>query len=220
MEAAAAPPHHVESPQHNQTLSGWCVQNEHRTFRSLWVAAKRLHIDAEADSPPNTWRLVGATICAASAMEGFLNDLGSRIAPAEFADERTYFSGPKHRGTLGKLKFLAERVGLALDWGRRPLQSLRELDGIRNSLVHPRTVYGIEDWSDEIPQLPWPPAIVSIEKDGAVSRMMQDLNAFGEELLATAKNKFEYELRDYGERSFEGALAGVSGVIPLNKAPG
>jgi hypothetical protein len=196
------------------------VQNEHRTFRSLWVAAKRLLIDAEADSPPNTWRLLGPIVCAGAALEGFLNDLGSRIAPVEFGDERTFFSGPVYRGTFGKLKFLAERVDLTLDWGRRPFQSLRSLDRLRNALLHPRTVYGAPDWNEGVPELPWPPAILDIEEAGVVRRMMEDLNSFGEEMLGAAKRKFEYELRDYGTRSFEGALAGSSGVIPLDGATG
>jgi hypothetical protein len=189
------------------------MQNEHRLFRSLWVAAKRLLLDAEAELPQNTWRLLGATICAAAALEGFLCDLGSRIAPAQFADERAFFSGRDYRGTIGKLKFLAERIGLPLDWGRRPLQSLSSLDRLRNQFIHPRSTYGTTDWSDGVPAPQWPPAIISIEEDGMVRRMMEDLNTFGDMMIVAAKQKFSYELRDYGTRAFEGALAGSSEII-------
>ncbi len=190
------------------------MQNEHRTYRSLWVAARRLRIDASSEARSRTNRDLGALLCLYFAFEGFLNDLGDRIAADTWAEEREFFGKGEYRGTLGKLRYLAEISNFLLEKGRRPYQTLRELEAVRHELVHPRTIVAGSSVSfdpDGFPKLLDPDALRTIESEGFPERAFTDIEALADALVSCSKNAFPAELRYYGDRAFEGAIAGASG---------
>ena len=192
------------------------MYSEFVTYRSLWVAAKRLLMDASREEEGRTNRLIGATLCTYFALEGFANDLGERIAPSEWANEKEIFGRGSHRGTLGKICFLAEVTSSKLERGSRPYQTLRELERVRHDLVHPRTVSGVQvDFdSDGLIELPDSNALRTIEKSGWVERAQSDVNALGDQLLRDAKLRFPAQLVMRGSYAFEGAVASAIGWGP------
>jgi hypothetical protein len=192
------------------------MYSEFVTYRALWVAAKRLLTDANREAEGRANRLIGATLCTYFALEGFANDLGERIAPGEWANEKEFFGRGAQRGTLGKIRFLAEITRSSLDRGSRPYQTLRELERVRHDLVHPRTVIGMEvDFdSDGIIELPDSNALRTIEKSDWVERALSDVNALGDQLLRDAKLGFPAQLAMRGTYAFDGAIASAIGWGP------
>ncbi len=84
--------------------------------------------------------MLASTLFVYLAFEAFLNDLGARICPEVWANERaTFASSGAYHGTLGKFDYLLKTCGLAFDRGTRPYQTLTELDTRRDILVHGRT---------------------------------------------------------------------------------
>ena len=83
--------------------------------------------------------MLSSTLFVYLAFEAFLNDLGARICPDAWERERETFNrGGEYRGTLGKCDYLLRQCGLAFDRGKRPYQTLVELDRRRDLLVHGR----------------------------------------------------------------------------------
>jgi hypothetical protein len=107
--------------------------------RLLWHSAHVLSKQATDREEGSTYSLLAATLFAYLALEAYLNDVGPRVAPEQWKDERESFSQGEYRGTLGKLEFLLRQLDLKYDKGRRPFQTVRELDRRRDALVHPRT---------------------------------------------------------------------------------
>jgi hypothetical protein len=196
------------------------MPSEHRTYRSLWAAAATLEQDALENPVGSTYRLVGSAVCLYFALEGFLNDLGERIAPREWSEEREFFSKGEFRGTLGKLAYLASLCDLKLDVSRRPYQSLKQLEGIRHEMVHPRTKKEHEPKkidSKGNPLLVEPDSFKTLETLGFLSRVSSDIEAIADALVAKATVKYELELDGYGYFAFRGAIA--SGILWLPYDP-
>jgi hypothetical protein len=114
------------------------VVGEHATHRHIWRAARLL------DHGPDTQERREAMVMASTlfvylAFEAFLNDVGSRICPDAWANERqTFGASGDYRGTLGKCEYLLKQCGLPVERGRRPFQTAVELDRRRDLLVHGR----------------------------------------------------------------------------------
>lgn len=81
-----------------------------------------------------------------SALEAYLNYIGPLLLPQEWANEKSFFSKGRHRGTLGKLALLQKRCGLSNKRDRRPWQTLKELNRRRDLFMHPRS----ESWDHEV----------------------------------------------------------------------
>jgi hypothetical protein len=121
------------------------------------------------------------------AFEAYLNYLGPRVCPNEWADERTYFGGDggeRYRGTLGKLHRLADEAGVVLEKGRRPYQTVVELDRRRDRLVHGRHEefdYVVEFKDPKY--IPDPePQIYGLADSASLARAMTDVSAICDEL--------------------------------------
>jgi hypothetical protein len=102
------------------------------------------------------WKLLGtrddiyrglftsALILLYSCLEAHLNFLGTVLFPDQWAEEREFFGGKPYRGTLGKLRFLADQLDVTIDKGRAPYTTLRQLEKRRHQLVHPHLEQGEE----------------------------------------------------------------------------
>ncbi len=84
--------------------------------------------------------LMGAVVLAYTALEGFLNHVIEVVFPETWSQERAFFRKHPYEGTLGKARFLADRLHVALPRDARPYSSVAELHAWRNALAHPRTV--------------------------------------------------------------------------------
>lgn len=130
-----------ESPGGRARQSG-----EHYTWRSLWLGASSLADRGRRDEEGNWWLTLSAMLLAFAALEAYLNYIGPELCPAEWADEKAFFSKGDYRGTLGKLAFLMNHCALPIDRGRKPWQLLKDLNRRRDKLVHPRS----EAWDREV----------------------------------------------------------------------
>jgi len=78
-----------------------------------------------------------------AAFEGYLNWLGTRVAPEVWADERQFFSRTPYQGTLGKYRFLAKVLRLPEpDSSKQPFQTAKDLLDMRNMTAHPKPEAG------------------------------------------------------------------------------
>ena len=186
------------------------MPSEHRTYRSLWYASAHLETTVRTSEEGSTYAQMGSVLCLYFALEGFLNDLGERVAPDIWSKEQEFFSKGEFRGTIGKLGYLAKLNGFAVDRSRRPYQSVKQLEKVRHDLVHPRTVREQEPTrfdQNGRPLLVEPQALLTVEQPEFLVCVRSDVQTLADNLLAAAKRNFEVELDDFGERAFEGAIS-------------
>jgi len=111
------------------------------THNQLWWTADHLFDLAQDDEEAPDLARVGALLLTHAAFEAYLNHLGEIVASEAWLHEREFFTRVPHRGTLGKLRYLWDMLlGCALARGRRPYQSVRQLDRWRHKIAHGRTV--------------------------------------------------------------------------------
>jgi len=102
----------------------------------LWDGATHMSRPAETGDAPLPVAVMGALMLTHSALEAYINHVGARAVPEVWADEKAHFTATPHRGVLGKLNWLCERLEVAQDWSTRPWQALKALDSWRNRLAH------------------------------------------------------------------------------------
>jgi hypothetical protein len=114
--------------------SGQYVSFAHRL---LWDSPLR-HLVIAAERPDDSWMLhLSAGLLAAAAFEAYLNYLGGEILPNIWAKERSFFSTSPYRGTVGKLKCIADELKWDLPpKSREPLSGVVELLSLRDKIVH------------------------------------------------------------------------------------
>jgi hypothetical protein len=112
-------------------------------YRILWsVAEKNLQLATPSNKDAKFFAL-GAMFLFFAAFEGYLNWLGTRIAPEVWEDERQFFSRGPFQGVLGKYRFLAKILCLPNpDPSQSPVQTLKNLLNLRNMLAHPKVEAG------------------------------------------------------------------------------
>lgn len=112
--------------------------------RILWAAAERNV--ALANDPNNQdakFFALGSMFLFFAAFEGYLNWLGTRIAPEVWKEEREFFSRSPFKGTLGKYRFLATILRLPdPDPSQGPFQTATDLLKLRDMVAHPKSEAG------------------------------------------------------------------------------
>ena len=77
------------------------------------------------------------------SLEAYLNYLISLIAPEAYENEREFFSRRPYQGTLGKYIFLRRMLSMTTpNMGRRPHQTVKELQKLRDLAVHAKPERG------------------------------------------------------------------------------
>lgn len=183
------------------------VTGEHFTHRHLWATAEYLRSRGSADADGGGHLTIGATILLQFAVEAYANYLGALVAPDEWADEEKFFAGSNYRGATGKLRFIASRLGVRADAGRRPIATLKELEKRRHSAAHGRT----EAFELEITVKPGergrgPDAtILRLTDEKFLDRAFVDAEAFCDSLHAAATASLGSMAID-SSRAFHGML--------------
>ena len=77
-----------------------------------------------------------AMLMAYFTYEAYLNFLGDRIAPEVWENEKDEFSKGRYRGADGKLRKIAETCGFKIERGKRPHQTIVELEKLRDFVAH------------------------------------------------------------------------------------
>lgn len=111
--------------------------------RILWGAALRNLLLATSSNKDTKFFALASMLLSILAFEGYLNWLGSRIAPEVWENERQLFSAGSSRGTLGKYRFLAKLLRLPTpDPSQGAFQTAKQLLKLRDKIVHPKTEAG------------------------------------------------------------------------------
>lgn len=112
-------------------------------YKILWsLAKKNLIIAQEQSSDAKTFSL-GAMLFIYFTFEGYLNWIGSLIAPKVWSNERSFFSKRSYKGTLGKYRYLRKLLHLPEpDFSKGAVQTLRSLEKLRNDAVHSKQERG------------------------------------------------------------------------------
>jgi hypothetical protein len=195
------------TPRKKAELPTTVLRGEVFVHRYLWHAYE--HFAAEGKRAPDGPALpnVAALLMLYFAFEGFLNCLGSQAYPDTWQRERAFFTGGKYPGTLGKLDYLAEQLGLPLDRGKRPYQTLKELDERRDAFVHPRIEQILREV--KVPNPDWMPSveplILSIAEPAFVRRAGKYVEGIADTLQAAAIEQHGSTVI-YGDRAFRGSV--------------
>jgi hypothetical protein len=163
------------------------AHGEHYTDVALWKTATHL-LDRGTREPTGSHHLLlAASLFAFLAFEAFLNEMGQRLAPQVWAEERKRFRG-RRAGAVGKFKFLAKETGCACNWNRRPLKTVKDLAGIRDRLAHGRT----ERWDEvtsveEVVADSSPPELEEWGTSVFAERAVRDIEGAADGWMETAK---------------------------------
>lgn len=113
------------------------VEEEIYTHEYLWRASTYLLSRAE-ETEADYRQFIPALLMTFLAYEAFVNFLGHTLAPDLWADEKRNFRG---KGLEGKLEAITKLLP-SFKWekGRRPYQSVRELEEYRDMVSHGKVV--------------------------------------------------------------------------------
>ena len=157
---------------------------------------------------------VSAALLATAAFEAYLNFVGQAILPEVWKSERSFFSSANYRGTFGKLKRIAEELNYVLpSTGRRPYSGARELQSLRDKLVHARPKrenYSVLHREDKWPRLP----VAWLRKEAPVAKVIR-LIIDTEELASGVHHALlvsRHTTTAFGPHPFFGALSTASGI--------
>jgi len=181
----------------------------------LWDSSQR-HISIAAERPQDSWMLhLSAGLLAAAAFEAYLNYVGGEILPHVWKDERKNFSAEPYRGTMGKLKRIAEELRTTLPpKSRRPLAGVVELQDLCDKIVHAspkKAIYRSVHKQDQFPRLPsmWLYREAPPER---VRRHIADVQSFAEQLHTVIRtSEFRFVVVD--SHPFLGALSFGTGSV-------
>jgi len=166
--------------------------------RILWGAAERNL--RQATSPKNKdakYFALGAMFLFFAAFEGYLNWLGTRIAPEVWVDERRFFSRSPFQGTLGKYQFLAKILHLP-NPSQVPFRTANNLLKLRNMVAHPTAEAGERLVKSKDGYFP-PHYQSELEKKvspEAASRAKDHLKQLAEELHREAKQVYSSNIHE------------------------
>ena len=113
------------------------IEGENLPHRVLWLCAlKQLEV-AKAVSPGHKYFHLTAMLMAYLTYEAYLNFAGSRVAPADWKNERAFFAKPGYWGAKGKLKRLLEVAGLPpVDESSDQYKTILSLKVLRDHASH------------------------------------------------------------------------------------
>ena len=165
------------------------ITGEHFTHRYLWLAAVELRERGRSEEKGNGILIMAAMLFVYLAFEAYLNDVGLRLYPEMWGDEKSTFRTGDYRGTLGKAEYLRSALKLDFARGRRPFQTIVELDRRRDRLVHGHTeVLDREVRFSDPRQLDSVRAEVEGFSDSTfLARAFEDTEAFCDTLQAAAQ---------------------------------
>lgn len=112
------------------------VESEDYLHRYTWQVVRRHVLSTDRPRSGALYDDLVAMVFAFHSLEGYINFVGDRIAPEEWADERKRFPG----GFREKLRRIWELCGLASHNDEsRPLLTILELKKLRDAIAHPKT---------------------------------------------------------------------------------
>ena len=110
---------------------------ESYNYKILWQAANHSLAMAEKEKNNSKYFYLSSMLMVYFAFEAYCSHLISLIAPEVWENEIEFFSRLPYQGTLGKHFFLSRTLVLPKpDISRRPFQTAKELQKLRDLAVH------------------------------------------------------------------------------------
>ena len=167
--------------------------------RILWGAADRNLRLARSSNEDAKFFSLGAMFLFFAAFEGYLNWLGTRVAPEVWEEERQFFSRTPYQGTLGKYRLLAKLLRLPdPDSSQGPFRTAKDLLKLRNMVAHPKPEAG--ERSVKFKEGYFPPHYQSeLEKKvspDAANRARDHLKELAEALHCEAKQAYSGKIHE------------------------
>jgi hypothetical protein len=169
--------------------------------RILWEAAKKNLRLATPSNDDAKFFSLGAMFLFFAAFEGYLNWLGTRVAPKVWKEERKFFFHTPYRGTLGKYQFLAKMLWLPdPDPSKGPFQTANHLLELRNKVAHPKPEAGERSVNVEDGYFPehYQSDLAKEVSPDAANRAKDDLEKLAEELHCKAKQAYPSNIHESG----------------------
>jgi hypothetical protein len=107
------------------------------TYAELWHTSWSLMKQRQSQEEGSFHQFMGSLVFTAFSLEGYLNHIGPRVYVSWDALERL---APKE-----KLDIIAEKIGLPVDYAKRPWGIMKELFGFRNDIAHGKSITIAED---------------------------------------------------------------------------
>ncbi len=106
------------------------------TYAELWHTSWCLLKKGQDQEEGSFHQFMGSLVFTAFSLEAYLNHIGPSVFGSWDALERL---GPKE-----KLDIVAEKIGLPIDYGKRPWGIMKELFGFRNDIAHGKSIKVVE----------------------------------------------------------------------------
>jgi hypothetical protein len=102
------------------------------TYAELWHTSRCLLKKGQDEAAGSFHQYMASLVFTAFTLEAYLNHIGPKVFQSWEAIE---WLGPKD-----KLDILAEKIGVTLDYGKRPWGIVKDLFGFRNYIAHGKSV--------------------------------------------------------------------------------
>jgi hypothetical protein len=182
------------------------LAGEHYTDIHLWQTANYLLEIGVRRKNGGFHPLLASSVFALFAFEAFLNEVGRQLDSEVWSREREFFSTGTYRGTLGKLRYLAEKTDFAYRLDVRPFQTIRALATVRDTLAHGRTeAFDVETTVTRAESLHQAPKLRQWGQVLFARRAVADIEQIADGLMAAAKTKFGEWAAGYRSSAFYGA---------------
>ena len=104
------------------------TKREVYTYAEMWSTSRHLLENGQQEQRASTHQFRASLAFTAFTMEAYLNHVGQRLFQCWDDLERL---GPKE-----KLNLIAEHLGVAVNFGERPWQIMKDLFSFRNDIAH------------------------------------------------------------------------------------
>ena len=113
------------------------IDGETFTHKILWQCCLMQIETARRRKRGAQYFHMSAMLMAYLTYEAYINFLGERLAPDEWAKEREFFRKEPYQGIEGKLKLISEKSFIVgIEKGKRPYQTIINLKKFRDFLSH------------------------------------------------------------------------------------
>ena len=149
--------------------------------RILWTTAQKNLAQSRESENDALYFALSAMLMLYFSFEGYLNWLGHLVCSEVWEIEKDFFNKPPYQGTLGKYLFLSKVLVLeSPDKSRGPLQTVKELQQLRDKAVHSRAERGTKNVKYSEGKFPqhhrsWLSTKVSAEKRDIAEKNIQQL---------------------------------------------
>jgi hypothetical protein len=107
------------------------------TYAELWHTSWSLLKQGQNQEDGSFHQFMGSLVFTAFSLEAYLNHIGPRVFRNWLALERL---APQE-----KLDIIAEKIGLHVDYGKRPWGIMKQLFGFRNEIAHGKSIKVAEE---------------------------------------------------------------------------